>query len=59
MFFIFVQVKNKYWSYLPIAYKIYETLYGQPKSHGEWANGFNIRGKIIKTLIENDSQRNL
>ena len=56
IFFIFVSMFNEnkktYWELLPLAYKIYYTLYGQPKTHEEWAKGFNIRGKIIKTLLE-------
>ena len=46
--------RNKYWEFLPLAYEIYNNVFGEPKSHVEWANGFNIRGKIIKTLIESD-----
>lgn len=50
-------IKTKlYWKHLPLVYKIYYDLYGKPKTHYEWANGFNIRGKIIKTLIENEKQ---
>ena len=44
-------MKNDYWEYLPLAYEIYY-VFGKPKTHHEWANGFNIRGKIIETLIK-------
>ena len=49
--------RNKYWEKLPLAYEIYYNVFGYPKSHAEWANGFNIRGKIIKTLIENGKKK--
>jgi hypothetical protein len=35
---------------LKLAYRIYDKIYGKPKTHGEWANGFNIRGKIIEAI---------
>lgn len=35
---------------LDTAYRIYDVLYGKPKTHREWAEGFNIRGKIIDVL---------
>jgi hypothetical protein len=34
----------------PLAYELYYELYGKPKTHYEWANGFNIRGKMIRIL---------
>ena len=46
---------SNYWELLPLAYKIYYKLYGKPKTHDDWANGFNIRGKIIKTIMENET----
>jgi hypothetical protein len=46
-----------YWDYIPLAYDIYYNVFGKPKTHGEWANGFNIRGKIIETLMKNDELR--
>ena len=54
-----VTKRNKYWEKLPLAYEIYYAVFGDPKTHQEWANGFNIRGKIIETLIkENGNKKN-
>ena len=50
-------INNDYWKFLPLAYTIYDKLYGEPKSHYEWANGFNIRGKIVKVLINNEKEK--
>jgi len=50
-------INKDYWEFLPVAYSIYEKLYGKPKSHFEWANGFNIRGEIVKVLIENNKKK--
>jgi len=47
---------KKYWEFLPLAYEIYKNVFGDPKTHAEWANGFNIRGKIIETLIKERSE---
>lgn len=33
-----------------IADKLYLELYGSPKTHGEYANSFNITGKIVRIL---------
>lgn len=38
---------QQYFDLLPLATLIYDELYGKPKSHIEWANGFNIRGKVV------------
>ena len=45
---------DRYWKLLSLTYKIYYILYGKPKTHNDWANGFNIRGKIIRLLMEYD-----
>ena len=44
-----------YKPYLDMSYKVYEALYGKPNTHEEYANSFNIRGKIARVLIENNS----
>ena len=36
----------------PIAQKIYNELYGKPKTHQEWANSFNLIGRIIRKIKE-------
>ena len=48
---------KKYWEYLPLAYEIYYNIFGEPKSNADWANGFNIRGKIIEVLIEEERSK--
>ena len=37
---------------LKIAYPLHEALFGKPKSHHEWAAGFNRRGVICRVLME-------
>lgn len=37
---------------LPIAEEIYESIYGEPKTHAEWAEKFNKVGDINKILIK-------
>ncbi len=32
------------------AEKIYSELFGKPKTHAEWADSFNIKGKIKRIL---------
>lgn len=43
---------EKYWKHLPLAHQIYNELFGKPKTHNEWAEGFNIRGRITEVLIK-------
>lgn len=43
-----------YKSKLPTAYKIYDKLFGKPKTNRDWAEGFNIRDKILRILLEDD-----
>ena len=43
---------KKYFKLLPIATEIYDKLYGKPRSHREWAEGFNIRGDITRILMK-------
>lgn len=33
-----------------IAEKLWLKIYGLPKSHRDWVNGFNIRGEIIELI---------
>lgn len=37
---------------LKLAYPIHDALYGEPKDHQQWADGFNKRGKIAEVLIK-------
>tara|TARA_R110000796_G_scaffold215732_2_gene331742 strand:+ start:10847 stop:11011 length:165 start_codon:yes stop_codon:yes gene_type:complete len=37
---------------LPLATKIYYKIYGDAKTHAEWANSFNIIGDINLLIIE-------
>lgn len=43
---------SKYRKLQPLADDLYLSLYGEPKSHQEWANAFNIKGKIIETILK-------
>jgi hypothetical protein len=38
---------------LPLAKEIYEMVHGEPKTHIEWANSFNIIGDINRLIIKN------
>ena len=35
-----------------LEYKIWLEIYGKPKSHQEWADGFNRRGKLRRIIEE-------
>lgn len=43
----------RYLETLPKAYKIYEKLFGEPKTHAEWAERFNKVGEINRILMDN------
>lgn len=43
-----------YRKHLPVAEMIYESLFPKPKTSREVTNGFNIRGEIIRVLIQNE-----
>ena len=45
-------VWEEYSKTLPVATKIYETLFKEPESHEEWANKINKIGDINKVLIK-------
>ncbi len=47
----FINPPLKYLETLPKAYKIYEKLLGQPKTHREWAERFNIVGDINEIIM--------
>ena len=49
----FQGVYSDYKKTLPQAEKIYKELIGEPKSHREWAESFNIIGKINR-IIRNE-----
>ena len=43
----------KYYSkLLPLSEEIYLDMFGEPKSHTEWADSFNKIGKINRTIIK-------
>jgi len=42
----------KYLETLPKAYEIYEKLFGEPKTHAEWADRFNKVGDINRILMK-------
>lgn len=42
----------KYLKTLPKAYEIHKQLFGEPKTHEEWAERFNIVGKINRVLMQ-------
>jgi len=42
----------KYLVTLPKAYEIYEKLFGEPKTHAEWAERFNKVGDINRILMK-------
>ena len=37
---------------LPLSKQIYLEMFGEPKSHAEWADSFNKIGKINRTIIK-------
>jgi len=44
---------KEYQKKLSLAYKIYEELYGSEyETHAQWAEAFNIRGRIVRCLIK-------
>jgi hypothetical protein len=50
----------KYLETLPKAYEIYEKLFGEPKTHKEWAERFNKVGEINRILMnKQDKNENL
>jgi hypothetical protein len=46
----------KYLNTLPKAYEIYFMLFGEPKTHIEWADRFNKVGEINKILMKNPQE---
>lgn len=42
----------EYQEALKLAYVIHDEIYGIPRTHQEWANAFNIRGRIAKALVK-------
>ena len=43
----------KYYSkLLPLSKEIYLDMFGEPKTHAEWADSFNKIGKINRTIIK-------
>ena len=46
---------EKYKEKIPIAEEIYDELFNKPKTHHEWAEGFNIRHRIIRILQKNNN----
>ena len=37
---------------LPLSKEIYLEVFGEPKTHAEWADSFNKIGKINRTIIK-------
>ena len=37
---------------LPLSEEIHNKLYGQPKTHKEWAEKFNLVGKINRIILK-------
>jgi hypothetical protein len=47
-----------YFKTLPLARNIYHAIYGEAKTHAEWANSFNIVGDINRLIIkENEYEK--
>jgi hypothetical protein len=44
---------NVYEKYIDTASELYADIFGEPKTHHEYMNSFNIKGMIIRTLIKN------
>ena len=49
---------TEYLKTLPLAYEIYFKLFGEPKSHSEWAERFNKVGDINKIIMDNEVNKN-
>ena len=48
---------NYYSKLLPLSEEIYLEMFGEPKTHAEWADKFNKIGKITKTIINHVKQK--
>lgn len=49
------KLKRNWKSYsktLPLSKEIYLEVFGEPKTHAEWADSFNKIGKINRTIIK-------
>ena len=42
---------------LPLSKQIYLEMFGEPKSHAEWADSFNKIGKINRTIIKHANEQ--
>lgn len=45
---------KEYSKTLPLARDIYHQLYGEPKTHTEWAERFNLVGEINNVIIKHE-----
>ena len=43
---------KSYLKTLPLSKEIYLEVFGEPKTHAEWADSFNKIGKINRTIIK-------
>ena len=43
---------NSYSKTLPLSKEIYLEVFGEPKTHAEWADSFNKIGKINRLIIK-------
>lgn len=43
---------KQYKESLPLAKRIYNELHGNPKTHEEWAESFNVVGSINEILLD-------
>lgn len=48
---------KEYREALDLSYVIYQEIYGEPKSHKEYAEGFNIRGRLARTILQYEQTR--
>lgn len=46
-----------YRDFQPLADELYLKLYGKPKSHQEWCEGFNKRGEMIRILMKHNNEK--
>lgn len=54
------KLKSNWKSYsktLSLSKEIYLEMFGEPKSHAEWADSFNKIGKINRTIIKHANEQ--
>ena len=42
---------DEYMKVMPLAQALYDVMYGKPTTHHQYVNSFNIRGSLIRIII--------